>query len=201
VSDSELQPPNLNEPHRAVSLHLKIFDEQPDLVWHNAEQKWYPRNGIEIHIEMYADRVRGWFFRYGKLLQEHHDAGFVVLMIAISYLEGNEQCRRGESGVRSSKEFFCSALQRVFPKLSSDHAAVFYVAARCGLFHDGMTRGSIDIENRLPEPIAVRDGVILVSPNKFLDAVSASFEGYVHELLDPSNAELRENFQRRRAQG
>ena len=141
-------------------------------------------------MRQYEDRVKGWFLRWGRKLQQHHDAGFVVLMVAVGYLEGNQQYRRGESSDHSSKAFVKEALQRLFEWISPAEAANFYGVVRCGLFHDGMTKHGVAIENRAEQALAVTDGRFLVSPNKFLDLVAEDFELYLEELRTPGSATL-----------
>lgn len=193
---STVPPPDLkNDAHRAVGLHFKFFDKQPELAWDNKNRRWLERSAVETKVAIYEDRVRGWFLDCAARLQADHNAGFVVLMVAVSYLEGNEQYRRGSTSKRKSEAYFVAALLRVCPQLDEKQAARFYKDVRCGLFHDGMTKRGIGIENRLPQALQVDEaGRLLVSPNKLLDAVVSDFASYVDQLLDASNQKLRENF-------
>lgn len=181
-----------NMEHRAIGLHFKRFPEC-DHVWHAEQQLWYPLDQLKTHVLIYDDRVRGWFLECGRRLP--HD-GFIVLMIAVAFFEGNEQYRRGESSdPRRSKEFFVDAFLRTFPSLrGSRAAATVYSEVRCGLFHDGMTRSNTRISNEFPDPIAWRDEMVLISPNRLLDVVVDEHEKYVAALLDPGNADQRGKF-------
>ena len=73
----------------------------------------------------------------------------------------------------------------------------FYPLVRCGLFHDGMIRHRVAIENRYRSVLKFDGSVIRVSPNKFLNAVSRDFAKYVVQLKKPANVQLRENFLKR----
>ena len=155
-------PPDLDQPHLAIGLHFKRFPGR-DEVWHNQEQRWYPLAEFDTHVRIYDDRVRGWFLDCASRLP--HD-GFVVLMIAVAYFEGNEHYRvgrvprPGESG-----RFFRDGFARAFPELSGTPAVqTFYEDVRCGLFHDGITRERIRISNSLPDAVAARRSLRSASP-------------------------------------
>lgn len=193
-------PPDLATDHHAISLHFKWFPSSPEWAWHAEEQRWYERAAFETKVALYADRVRGWFLQWGDLLDRHHDAGFVVLMLAVSYLEGNQQYREGRAGTKSdSAPFFKRALLRVCPGIREEHAGRFYGLVRCGLFHDGFTKHGVGIENRFRDAVKVDPGTgdLLISPRQFLALVKADFDGYVRQLMDPAETELRANFEAR----
>lgn len=187
------EAPDLNAEHRAIGQHFKRFPDRKE-VWHNAERRWYPLAEFETHVRIYDDRVRGWFLEAARQLP--HD-GFVVLMIVAAYFEGNEQYRQGETSEKKSRSFFGEAFDRIFPALASSGAAkTFYEEARCGLFHDGMTRGSIRISNHFASPIEANDGKLFLNPNKLLDVVIGDHALYVRDLLDPANDDLRTKFKK-----
>jgi hypothetical protein len=182
----------------AISLNFRIYSDRPNVIINQRTKKEYTKNDIETAILVYEDRVKGWFLRYGHILQEHHDAAFVVLQIAVAQIEGIEQYQRGESSENKSKEFFSEGLKKIFDLTTADDLWIndFYVCCRCGIFHDGMTRKRVLIENRRHRPLEYKDNQIWVSPNKFLDTVSAYFSTYVEELKEPTNTDLRLNFEK-----
>lgn len=81
---------------RAISLHFKVYSDEPNKVWHAEEQRWHAYD-LDTKIAIYADRVRGWFLDFGRRFTSEHNCGFIVLMIGVSYLEGNQQFRDGVS--------------------------------------------------------------------------------------------------------
>ncbi len=181
----------------AISLNFKAYSDRPDVVVDSRTKQEYPTGAVDTSILVYEDRVKGWFLDYGHMLQGHHNAGFVVLQIAIAQIEGIEQYRRGVSSHNRSKDFFCDGMKRIFSLTATDDPWLneFYDLCRCGLFHDGMTRDRVLIENRFPKALEYKDNCIRVSPNKFLDAVSADFSHYIEELKDPANEDLRVAFE------
>ncbi|MGH1344680.1 MAG: hypothetical protein ACRBN8_24185 [Nannocystales bacterium] len=183
-------PPDENLPHRAVGLHCKVFEAWPDRVWDNEHQGWLDKEDPLTSVRQYEDRVRGWFLRWGEHLRKHHDAGFVVLMVAVGYLEGNQQFRNGQSSKNNSTAFVVQALRRIFPWVLEAEAKAFYGRVRCGLFHDGMTKHGVEIENRHEQALTFDDDHFVVSPNKFLDLVVDDFDAYVVELQTPNSPAL-----------
>jgi hypothetical protein len=166
---------------------------------------------IEDRIDVYEDRVRGWLFRPIAELLRTRDFAFAALSLTLDYFEGWAQYRFGEDSKGHSKDFFVRALQEVFPivlkreviERAVDTAEVFdtlYAQARCGAFHDGITRQRI-VLRRPGAPISVSvqkvTGVfsgIAIDPVAFFEDVQAHFDRYVSELRDPAKAELRTNF-------
>lgn len=182
----------------AISLNFRIYSDRPDVVIDQRTKKEYTKDDLDTGILVYEDRVRGWFLKYGHMLQKHHDAAFVVLQVAVAQIEGIEQYRCGKSSYKKSENFFREGLKKIFSLTAADDSWIkdFYKCCRCGLFHDGMTRKRVWIENRHPRPLEYKDNQIWVNPNKFLDAVSAYFSRYVEELKDPTNTDLRLNFEK-----
>lgn len=181
---------------RAISLHFKVYSDEPNKVWHAEQQRWHAYD-LNTKIAIYADRVRGWFLDFGRKFTSEHNCGFIVLMIGVSYLEGNQQFRDGESSDRKSKVTFRKAIRRLFPRISEQNADSVYLAVRNGLFHDAMTNVGVEIGPELPAALDVdADGKILLNPNLFIEAVVADFDQYIVELNSSERADLRVNFKR-----
>lgn len=180
---------------RAISLHFKVYGDEPNRVWHAEQQRWHVYD-LDTKIAIYADRVRGWFLDFGQKFTSEHNCGFVVLMIGLSYLEGNQQFRDGVSSERGSKPAFKRALLRLFD-ISDNDAGLVYGAVRCGLFHDAMTKAGVGIGPELPTALKLAaDGKILLNPELFITAVVADFDRYIVQLNDREMTDLRVNFER-----
>ena len=102
-------------------------------------------------IKIYEDRIRGWFLNFGKDLTKEKHSGFIILMICVAYLEGNQQFREGKESQNNSGEMIKKAISRMIkiPKENERLFNLFVEEVRCGLFHDGMTRKHIFIKNSL----------------------------------------------------
>jgi hypothetical protein len=183
---------------KAISLNFKVYSNKPNKVIDFRTKKEYDLNNIDTKILVYEDRVLGWFLNYGRMLQSHHDAGFIVLQIAISQIEGMEQFRQGKSSKNDSENMFIDGIKRIFKNSNIEDSDLsnFYKPVRCGLFHDGMTRANVLISNNHPVAIEFKNGHMFISPNKFLDKVVVDFESYIVELKNPENRELRESFEK-----
>ena len=77
----------------ALSLNFKSYLGRPGVVIDARTKMEYPDDEFETKVLIYEDRVRNWFLRYGRGLQEDHDAGFIVLQVALAQIEGIEQYR------------------------------------------------------------------------------------------------------------
>ena len=166
---------------------------------------------IETKIDIYEDRVKTWFLdvaRYLTLKNEvkineekfdTNEAGFAILQIAVSYIEGNQLYREGKESLNNSGNYFIKGLERIFNRKSVNskkYLGEFYNQVRCGLFHDSMTRKKVTINGEFNYKIKLTKDEIKINPYKFLDAVYADFNKYIQLLKNKRNKELRMNFEK-----
>ena len=152
---------------------------------------------IDDKIYIYQRQVNDWFLNVAENLIKHKNKnkGFVVLMICLSYLEGVEQYRQGTSSNNKSAQFFKQAIHRIYPqKFSNNQLSLLYKEARCGLFHDGMTRSRIILNNSFQEGILINNGDIKISPSKFLNDIKRDFQTYLETIKNTKNQRERDNF-------
>ena len=151
---------------------------------------------MDSKILIYEDRVSGWFLQIAEDLKKDQHAGFVILMIATSYLESNQQFREGRSSeIRESSEFVRRALKRIFPEIQDAIVDKLLNQVRHGFFHDGIARKDIFISCEPTEVLTVRGDSILINPHLFLDAIKNDLDEYIQELKDSDNEDLREKFE------
>jgi len=157
------------------SFKPHIIDERNSLILDPAN--------VYHKIDIYERQVRDWFLNPAKTFVKSKDKKFIALMVCLSYLEGVEQFRRGQSSNNQSRSFFVSAISRIYPnKFLVQDLKDFYSEARCGLFHNGMVKGKIIINNRFLESLNFSGNDIEVSPTKFLRDIVQDFDNYVNEL-------------------
>jgi hypothetical protein len=185
------------EREQAVSLHFKKFSRHPGVIVDSRSDKEFPASDAATWVLIYEDRVEGWFFRYIEELTKQHDAGFVVLQLTLGQIEGIEQYRKGRSSRDASEEFISSGLRRMFCLGNRYNSRLrhFYYDVRCGLFHDGITRPGVCIENRSPQALEITPTEIWISPNKLFKAVRKDFRDYIALLKNAKETTLRENFE------
>jgi len=136
-------------------------------------------------IFIYERQVFDWFLNPAKKLvtYKNKNKGFIALMICLSYIEGVEQYRKGESSDGQSRAFFIASMQRLYPgKFHDRDLRQLYSEARCGLFHTGMVRGKIIISYRYTESLSINHDNIKINPRIFLDEIITDFNGYIQEL-------------------
>lgn len=154
-------------------------------------------NEEKTKIKIYEDMVNGWFLKVAERLKQDNEAGFVILSVAVAYIEGNQQFRESKLSKNNSKKFFIKGVRRIFDKenVPENILADYYSQVRCGLFHDGMTKKNVIISADFADPLRYLNGVIRINPHKFLDKIKADFESYIAEL--ETNTTLRNNFIKR----
>jgi len=152
---------------------------------------------IDAKIIIYERQVKEWFLNKAAQLKNREDYGFIILMIAISYIEGVEQYRNGSSSHTQSRVAFRTGFKRIFPNISVSDSRIddFYIDARCGLFHNGMTGSQIIINSKFEEVIDFsEDNSIKINENLFLDSIIDDFDDYISLLKNKDNIDYREKF-------
>jgi len=179
----------------------------PDIIgWldiHNTPKVFDKRNNVELDptnlddkIIIYERQVSDWFLKPASDLirYKNKNKGFIVLMICLSYIEGVEQYIQGVPSQRGgSRFFFVTSMERIYPNKFQPHELEdFYSEARCGLFHNGMVKERIIINNRFSESLEFVNTDIRVNPKKFLEDITNDFHNYLNNLQ--ANNILRTNF-------
>ena len=173
-----------------VAPHIrgKLEDNGTPLVVDELKNKNLDANNIDDKITIYERQVKGWFLNHATLLKNEEFTGFIILMLGISYIEGVEQYREGQSSHNGSRRFFKNGIKRIFNlnnvpeyKLNS-----FYDHARCGLFHTGMTGDKVIINSTFKEIIDFsNDDMIKINQKKFTNKIIKDFNDYIKDLKNP----------------
>jgi hypothetical protein len=177
----------------AISMNFNIDTKKRKII--DKRDKSELDYNIDAKIMVYEDRQFEWFFNVAKRLTTDNEAGFVILMIASSYIESNQQYREGTASTKKSEEFFKKAAKRIFPGIAEENILLLYKEVRCGFFHDGITRKTIFITGSQKE-IFRKDGEnLIINPHLFLDRIISDFKEYMIILKDVSNKDLRNKFE------
>ncbi|MCD0472506.1 hypothetical protein [Flavobacterium sp. JAS] len=173
------------EPIKIAPNIIGWLDENyaPIIIDERTNEHLDPTN-LDHKIIIYEQQVREWFLNPAAALIPIENRGFIVLMICLSYLEGVEQYRRGESSKNKSKEFFISALKKMYPNEFSDgELKTLYDEARNGLFHNGMVKGKIIINYEFEESIRFQGTMdIRINPRKLFEDIENDFTNLLAEL-------------------
>ena len=154
-------------------------------------------NYLEDKIIIYERQVKEWFLNRASELLQGENNGFIILMIAISYIEGVEQYRQGNHSRGNSRNYFTIGLRRIFNlrNINNNELNDLYVQVRCGLFHTGMTQSKVVISRDYTEAIDFQEpNTIKINPEIFLNRIQLDFNDYINELKVQNNVALRNNF-------
>lgn len=183
---------------------------------HRTDEFEFPLN-IDDLITIHEDRVQGWFLNIAQALIPNHANDFVILMIVAAFFEGHTIFLNGADSKDQSGKFFKQGFKAVMQNQWIDSEAeldavahMLWSQVRNGLFHTGMIysqaalyRGT-DKEQHPPVKVYREelmpglkgpDYLVLNAP-KLLEIVQAYFSNYIAKLRDPSEVELRNNFQK-----
>jgi hypothetical protein len=179
----------------AISLHFK-YTAGDDFVRDGRTHAQLPIKDLSTKIQIYEDRVDGWFLQHARKLLGDGNADYVVLQIALAQVEGMQQFREGKSSEKGSRPCFVRALRRLFSLKKNTKADLeaFYGAVRCGLFHDGFTKGVVFVSRTFTEPMTIQKGYIFVNAEKFLGHVVEDLKNYVSALRAGIDRSLIGNF-------
>lgn len=194
-----------------ISANFRLDLDNPLIVVDCRPRKELKYTDINTKIAVYEDRMQCWVLDFGAFLCHRqelvhnnkkfstNEAGFVILMIAASYLEGNQQYRDGKCSKGNSKKCFIKALNRIFSldEHSGEIIEEAYDQFRCGLFHSGMTKEKVGLSGAFAKPIEFMDGAIFINPQLFFNTVLKDFNEYILDLKDERNTDLRDKFEQR----
>jgi hypothetical protein len=152
-------------------------------------------SNIDDKIIIYERQVKEWFLNRASYYLRGNKNGFVVLMICMSYFEGVEDYRNLNENITSSNQLFKQSIKRLYPEFSNTNITRLYNEARSGLFHLGMVRKRIIINNTHELPIWFENSNnIKINPKKLLIDIKKDFKKYLKDLRNINNIELRNKF-------
>jgi hypothetical protein len=125
-----------------------------------------------------------------------------MLSMMMAYFENIQKFKDGYHKEGKSEAFFTKGLKWVYPKFkshkdSSTLAALVYEQARCGMYHVGLTGTKIILDCSISSGIGITKGTIKMCPGKLVDDIQNHFDQYIKDLKNPSNKDLRTNFEKR----
>lgn len=187
---------SLGNPNGFKMSERYLIDLSKGEIFDKKEKQNLPYD-LDNKIKVYEDRQKTWFFDIADSLKNNSEAEFIILMIAVSYLESNQKFRNGNERDGSSQRIRDS-LQRIIPTITPKIRDKFVGGVRNGLFHDGMTKKGIFVGNNNSDVFSsnvLNQTGLVVDSIKLLELVKRDFEKYITELKDQSYITLRNNFE------
>lgn len=183
----------------ALSKNFYLKIEKGDCVMlKKGSDKIYNLEDMDDKISVYEDRVKEWFLNIADRLKADNEAGFVILQIAVAYIEGNQQVREGSDSTGDSYYYFKEGMKRIFTKekFDDEDIRIFYEKVRCGLFHDGITKSNVLLSGDFKKALEIKFPykLIFINPHLFLDRIKRDFEDFLIHLKNPENTIAREKF-------
>ncbi len=174
-----------------------IQDDGSYLVIDEREHTRLDPTNVFDKIIIYERQNKGWFLEptLNMVLYKPEHKGFLVLMSCLSYIEATQQYIEGRTSIDGSRLTFIRGINRIYPgKYSNDNIGRLYQQARCGIFHNGMTRGQIIISTDFADSITFTEEDIKINPKKFIKDLIYDFNNFIHILK--TNEFARDNFNR-----
>lgn len=144
-----------------------------------------PDTKFEAKVDVYEDRVQTWFLDIADRLTKENDSpgDYVAVAVALAYVEGVEQFRRGKKTPdKSSGRWFKTSARRIFSPVTDEALNRLWTAVRCGLFHSGFTNGPVLLSPDRDRAIEVSEGYLWINPSRLVACVDEDFRQYIQLL-------------------
>lgn len=159
---------------------------------------------LENKIDIFVDRISGWQIGIAKKIIQHEiqHSGFALLHIVFSYFEMIGKYSSGYVGDHESGSNFKKGVRITFPEIGVEEEVflnTLYKSVRNGLYHVGMTKINVALRCDIPGSIGFNSEtkLLVICPDRLVDDLDIRFRDFVTTLRDPSNTELRRNFDSR----
>lgn len=190
------------------------------ITWKHSEKDFCWPLTFEHKVEIFYQRALGWQLHIADLLANGGEpfgvatsmpqvphSGFAVLQICLSYFETIAHYKQTNPATKTSTDYFKAGVRSVLPKVGESHETTvnglldaLYGGARCGLYHNSMTVPGVGLGQPPGDDPMIYDAnqkILVISPERLPKVLKQHLETFRAALLDPKNAALRENFERR----
>ena len=169
---------------------------------------------VDDLVDVFEDRIKYWVLGPAKSLLNADFGHFAALCLMLTYFEGIWIYIEGRDSKDHSKQFFREGFIDVFrrsgisDRLLGQTANILYEDARCGFFHDGMSRARIYLcdwqEAALQITLPKKNGQIdeggqiqsiCVNPGRFYFSIEDHLNTFLTTLRKPEEIASRNKFQ------
>ena len=152
---------------------------------------------FDTAIAIFSDRINGRFLdQIHFLLNDCNKNGFSVMALVCLLIETFAQFKNGLNDTSSTSAATYSDFLYYdlgcFP--SQQVAKKFYTYIRCGILHQAQTKPKSGLTFGATNAVNWSNNFLMISVDRFVEAVDTYFFEYCNQLRDPSNSELRLNF-------
>ena len=149
---------------------------------------------LEDKIDVYEDQILGWVVAPAKLMFPYQHSGFAILALALTYFEPLGQSLAGQ--FEGSYTCFRQGLLTVYPNVHVPNEQVLrqlYDQLRCGMFHRGLTKNLVQINQSQDAAIVMHGdrGVVqslIVNPWALLENVEQHVIEHCAALRIPNDS-------------
>jgi hypothetical protein len=181
---------------------------------------------IENKIEIFYEQCYGWQLHIADLMANGgrglgsddtqykplRHSGFAVLQLCLSYFETIGKFRDGYTKPDKSGHYFRCGFKSIFASLIAGLPVPIldalidrlYQDGRNGLYHASMVGRNLGLgqcegafQFVLPDQHTLPDGFLVICPENLPRILKEHLTEFRKELLNPNNAELRANFEKR----
>ena len=157
-------------------------------------------DAFEKHVldrQLRIAQILGQHFKNNSPGDPLSESAFAILNLCLQYFEMYEQFASGQSSKDKSGEFFGRGFQKVFPNhgFAASDISRIYKMLRCGMYHTAMPKDRCGLSRDLSIPILDDNGVILINPSLFVDAIIQHFNQYCADLRTGCDCLLQCNFE------
>jgi hypothetical protein len=152
--------------------------------------------------------INGYITNSGIQVDGIPEAGYAALDVMFTYFEPIGKYIEGYTADDQSGVHFKKGIHSVFPNIArhSDPKGIEFVestlwkAVRCGIYHAGMTKGSVAITGDIEQPIAIPSDyrLLFINPHILIKAIKEHLIDYCSYLEKSGNSTTSgKNFEKR----
>jgi len=193
------------------------------ITWKHRHDEFQQPLSFKAKVKIFYERVWGWQLHIAELCLDggkDHDgkadlpkiphSAFAAMQIMLSYFEMIAKYEDGfvpaNPGQGQSAKYFKAGVKSVFPNLANENQIdadsfleTLYEKARCGLYHMAQTESGVVLTGDLNEAMRFNPAskTLVINPHLLPAALKDHLRQYRDRLLDPANASLRQNFEKR----
>ena len=154
---------------------------------------------IDEKILVFEDTMSGWIFDICDEIIKLPNSSFATIKTIVSIFEMIGKYVKGYAEDYQSKKHFFIGFQAIYPDKYGEKAAeLFYKYIRNPLYHSCFVSPNVFITKEISHPFGYApNNLLLLNIHVLLDDLKFAVHRYILDLKNPSNDQLRTNFEKR----